>query len=190
MLHGTKTQVIKLENPTRGLVRDVLMVLLFSVLSIVGTWIAFPLPFTPVPVTLQTFFVLLAGAMLGPGRGAMSQVVYLGYGLSGLPVFAGGSAGLPALLGPTGGYLLAFPIAAFLTGLLTSRNKNFYLNLGGFFLGSVPILFLGTLQVKVVAGVGFQEAMTMGLFPFFAGDFIKSCLAATVFTAKNRLFKK
>lgn len=177
-------------NNSASLVKSYTWVVVFSLLTAAGSWIVIPLTFTPVPITLQTFFVLLSGAMLGARRGAISQAVYLAYGLAGLPVYSAGQGGAWVLLGPTGGYLLAFPLAAYLTGLMTSRRRNFYINLGGFFVGSTPILLLGTLQLKFLSGSTFQDALTLGFFPFFAGDFLKSCFGAMVLTAKNRFFSK
>lgn len=189
MKNGLKTHVMALDTSMSTL-KSYTFIIAFSILTAIGSWIVLPLPFTPVPITLQTFFVLLSGAFLGHQRGAISQLVYLGYGLIGLPVYSAGQGGAWVLFGPTGGYLLAFPVAAYLTGLMTSRDRNFYVNLGGFFIGSIPILLFGTLQLKILSGSTFQEALTLGFFPFFAGDFLKSCFGAMVLTAKHRFFSK
>ncbi len=97
---------------------------LFAALTGVGALIAIPLPFTPVPITLQTFFIFLAGALLGKYLGALSQLIYLLLGVVGLPVFAKGSSGIGALLGPSGGYLVGFIPAAFLVGYLLERREK------------------------------------------------------------------
>ena len=95
---------------------------MFGALTAVGAYIMIPLP--PVPITLQTLFVNLAGALLGGYLGALSQVVYILLGVIGLPVFAGGKAGAGVLLGPTGGYLIGFVVGAFVIGKLTTIRKK------------------------------------------------------------------
>src|SRR5437870_9424106 len=100
-------------------------VLFITVLTVVAAQISIPLPFTPVPFTLQPMVVLLGGAALGARLGMMSQILYLAIGLAGLPVFAASPAlpqGFARLVGPTGGYLMSYPFAAFLTGLLAQRG--------------------------------------------------------------------
>lgn len=165
-------------------------VIIFSLLTAIGAWIEIPLPFTPVPITLQTMFVVLAGAVLGAKRGAMSQAVYLFYGICGLPVFAGGASSIAQILGPSGGYLIGFPVAAFLTGLLISRDKGFYWNLGVCLIGSLPILLIGTLQLNILTGGNLAEAFKLGFIPFLAGDFIKCVFAAAVFSGAKKVMTK
>ena len=96
---------------------------LFAALTGVVAWFKIPLPFTPVPITLQTLLVLMSGAMLGAYYGALAMIIYLVLGAIGLPVFAGGSSGFGALLGPSGGYLLSYPIAAFVIGKMLEKKK-------------------------------------------------------------------
>lgn len=96
---------------------------LFAALTGAVAWFKIPLPFTPVPITLQTLMVLLSGAMLGAYYGALAMIIYLILGAIGLPVFAGGSSGVAALLGPTGGYLFSYPVAAFVIGYILQKKK-------------------------------------------------------------------
>ena len=96
---------------------------LFAALTAAVAWFKIPLPFTPVPITLQTLVVLLSGAMLGSYYGALSMIIYLVVGAIGLPVFAGGSSGVGALLGPTGGYLFSYPIASFVIGKMLEKKS-------------------------------------------------------------------
>ena len=96
---------------------------LFAALTGAVAWFKIPLPFTPVPITLQTLMVLLSGAILGPYYGALSMIIYLILGAMGFPVFAGGSSGFGALLGPSGGYLFSYPIAAFVIGYMLVKKK-------------------------------------------------------------------
>ena len=102
---------------------------LFAALIAVGAYIKIPIPFSPVPITLQVFFIFLAGAMLGARWGTLSVIVYLLLGIVGLPVFSGGASGLGVLLGPTGGYLIGFVVAAFLVGTLCEKKgtSNFFI---------------------------------------------------------------
>jgi biotin transport system substrate-specific component len=161
--------------------RRVLAVLAFAIATALAAQVRVPLPFTPIPMTLQTLFVLAAGALLGPKLGAASQLAYLGAGAAGLPVFAAGG-GFAYLLGPTGGYLLAFPVAAFLAGVVTDRFRS--PGIGGLltlfvalFLVSLVILlgggaWLATLNGDPLVGVA------LGIVPFLAGDLVKVALAA------------
>ncbi len=163
------------------------LIILFSLLTAASAWIEIPLFFTPVPITLQTLMVSLSGAMLGARKGGLSQLAYLSYGICSLPVFAGGASGISYLLGPTGGYLLAFPVSAFLTGVLVNRYHNYFYNLGMIFIGSLPVLFLGTLQLQLMTGKDFLTVMGLGFTPFLAGDFIKSAIAAGIVQLRSKL---
>ncbi|WP_456411028.1 biotin transporter BioY [Oceanithermus sp.] len=153
------------------------------------------LPWTPVPVTGQTLGVLLVGAALGRRLGAQALVVYLAAGTAGLPVFAGGGAGPGWLLGPSGGYLLAFPLAAGLTGALVERfgsDRRFPTALAAMLAASAVIYALGLagLAAWLAAagrGVGLSELLAMGLYPFLAGDLLKALLAAGLLPAARGL---
>ncbi len=108
---------------------------LFAALTGAVAWFKIPLPFTPVPITLQTLMVLLSGAMLGAYYGALAMIIYLIMGSIGFPVFAGGSSGFGAILGPTGGYLLSYPVAAFVIGtILSKKNINNFLKYISYFI--------------------------------------------------------
>jgi biotin transport system substrate-specific component len=136
------------------------------------------LPFTPVPITGQPFAVLLVGALLGARRGALALLTYLGEGALGLPVFAGGAAGAGPLLGPTGGYLLGFVPAAFVTGFLAERgwDRRVLTTWAAMALGSTMIFLCGV--PWLAAFVGWEAALPAGLYPFLPGDVIKQVLAA------------
>ncbi|MFH1454140.1 MAG: biotin transporter BioY [Armatimonadota bacterium] len=147
----------------------------FSALTAAGAYIAFPTPFSPVPVTLQSLFVLLAGALLGSSYGALSQIVYILLGVSGIPVFAGGAAGPFALAGPTGGYLLGFIIAAFTVGKLSEiiKKNNFYIYTGTFTLGTFIIYIIGAGYLKFFMHINFKSAVFLGILPFVPGGILK-----------------
>lgn len=139
-----------------------------------------PLPFTPVPVTLQDLAVLTVGGVLGPVAGAAALVSYLVLGIAGLPVFSGGAAGLPWLFGPTGGYLLAFPVAAYAMGAVSERG-GIVRGLLGAALGMVIIHLGGVAQLGLLSG-DFGAAVRLGSLPFLSVSLLKTGLAAALVT--------
>jgi len=157
---------------------DVSWVVGFALLTALMAQIRFQFPFTAVPLTGQTFAVLLSGAVLGSRRGFASQVLYLAAGTSGLPVFAGGAFSAAYLVGPTGGYLLSFPIAAGLIGWLVERGagrRAWRLALA-LVLCDALILFLGASWLHNFFGVSFRQAALLGFYPFLFGDILKVML--------------
>ena len=150
--------------------------------------ISVPLGFTPVPLTMQDMVVLLGGAALGSRLGMIAQLLYLAAGIAGLPVFAA-SPVLPQgplrLLGPTGGYLIAYPVAAFLTGYLAERgfDRRYATSVLAMAAGLVVILAFGVSWLAVLArpsALGFDAALRAGLYPFLAGDVLKIFLGAAI----------
>lgn len=156
--------------------RRVLAVLVFALLTALGAYAEVHVPGSPVPVTLQSLVVLLAGVLLGPTLGATSQLSYLAAGAAGLPVFAGGAAGLPYMLGPTGGYLLAFPLAAAAAGLVAGAPRRDGLGalrlLAGLVLGSVVVFAGGVSWLTLYLGDA-SRAVAAGLTPFLVGALLK-----------------
>lgn len=154
----------------------------FSLLTALAAQVAIPLPGTPVPITLQTFAVLLTGALLGSRLGAAAMILYLFQGAIGLPFFAAGGGGVARLFfSPTSGYLLAYPAAAFLTGLLAQRgwDKRFMWAAAAMALGSVVILLGGWSWLAIWTGSA-SQAFSFGVAPFVIGDAVKIVLAAAV----------
>lgn len=151
----------------------------FALLTALGALIRIPLPFTPVPVTLQTFFVLMAGVYLGGRDAAASQLLYIAIGATGLPVFAGG-AGLAHLLGPTGGYLMSFPIAAWIVGATLRPGDGLVRALGVFLLAKLVIFGLGTAWLANVMNVDAQRAIALGVVPFLPGIVVKLAAATAL----------
>ena len=166
---------------------QVTLVLCSSALIALFAQISFYLPFTPVPITGQTFGVLLIGALLGRWRGALTVIAYLSEGISGLPVFAGAGCGAVCLFGPTGGYLAGFVPAAFLVGMFAERgwDKHVILTALAMLIGSVVILTAGVAWLSVF--VGHENVLAMGLYPFLIGDVLKIAAAAVVFPSLRRL---
>ena len=151
---------------------------LFAVLTAVGAVVAVPLPFSPVPVTLQTLFVVLSGAMLGPVWGPLSQILYVGAGVSGMPVFAGGTAGAWVLAGPTGGYLVGFVIASWLSGLMTRPGASWTRLLIGLLAAHAAIFLCGVSHLMLFAGRSAMLAVQLGFLPFVPGLALKTLAAA------------
>jgi biotin transport system substrate-specific component len=166
-------------------------VLFVTVLTAIGAQVSIPLPFTPVPLTLQPVIVLLGGAVLGARLGMLSQVLYLIAGAVGLPVFAASPLlppGLLRLLGPTGGFLLAYPVAAFVTGWLAERGlgRRYFSSVAAMMLGLAVIFACGLSWLAFFAtpgAVGLQNALRLGLYPFIVVDVLKILLAAAILPA-------
>lgn len=142
--------------------------------------VAIPLPGTPVPFTLQPLLVVLAGLLLGPRAGAASMVLYLAAGAMGAPVFAPiGAPGIARLLGPTGGYLLAYPAAAWLAGSLARGGARFGARALGAGVGMLAIYAGGLAQLALLTG-SLERAALLGALPFAAADAAKVLVAAAL----------
>ncbi len=159
----------------------------FTVLTIVAAQISIPLPFTPVPFTFQPMVVLIGAAALGGRLGAASQTLYLTLGIMGLPVFAASPIlpqGIARLLGPTGGYLMAYPLAAFLCGSLAERGLDRrYRTALVTMIAGLAVVFVGGvswLAMYAQPAGGFHGALASGFYPFIVADVIKLVLAAGV----------
>jgi len=158
----------------------------FSLLVALAAQVSIPLPFTPVPVTLQTLAVVLTGALLGSRRGTLAILLYLVEGSAGLPVFSLGRGGFIHLFGPTGGYLVGFMAAAWLTGFLVERRLAARLP------GALLVLILGHLVPYVtgvawlgISAVGFPKAFVLGFLPFLIGDAMKVAVSVGVLAGAN-----
>ena len=152
----------------------------FAIALAAASQVAIPLPFTPVPITLQPLVVVLAGLMLGPSAGAASMVLYLVAGAVGLPVFTPlGAPGIARFFGPTGGYLIAYPAAAFIVGALARREPSLIGRWLAATAGIVVILVGGVAQLAIVSH-SVSRAMAIGLTPFALLDVVKAFVAALV----------
>lgn len=165
--------------------RKMVFASLFAALTAAGAYIQIPIPFSPVPVTLQVFFVLLAGSMLKSKWGSLSMVVYALLGIVGLPVFAGGSSGIGVLFGPTGGYIFGFIMAAYITGKLAEKSKSagrsgFAVNALNMSTGVMVIYAIGISQLMLVAEIGPWTALALGAVPFLPGEIVKTAVAAYI----------
>jgi biotin transport system substrate-specific component len=170
--------------------RDAALVVGFALLTAGAAQVSIPLGFTPVPLTGQTFAVLLAGGTLGAARGAASQLLYLAMGLV-LPFYADGSKGWDVLSGTTGGYLVGFVIASALVGWMSERgqDRKVSTSIPAFLAGTALIYTLGAvwlgheLDVPLTAAAGEPSAIAYGVAPFLVGDVIKALLAGVLLPA-------
>ena len=162
------------------IVRQVGLVIGFSLLTALSAQIV--IPFVPVPFTGQTFAVLLAGALLGSRLGAMAMIAYLIEGASGLPFFQSGHGGLLYLMGPTGGYLIAFPAAAYITGAFAEHgwDRRFLTAAAAMAIGSAIVMLSGWAWFSVVMRTSPMLTVYATVIKFIPGDIIKISLAAAV----------
>jgi biotin transport system substrate-specific component len=159
---------------------------LMAALTAVGAYIAIPIG--PVPIVLQNLFVMLAGLLLGSRWGLISIAIYLLAGAVGLPVFAGGTGGIGKFLGPTGGYLIGFAVAAYLIGFISERNRGRLLSdIGAMVAGTLVIYLIGVTWLKVVTGMGLGKAVSIGMLPFLIGDGLKIAAAIPIVKAVRPL---
>jgi biotin transport system substrate-specific component len=161
-------------------VRQVGLVIGFSLLTALSAQIVIPIG--PIPITGQTFAVLLTGALLGSRLGAITMIVYLIEGASGLPFFRGGMAGIAHLMGPTGGYLIAFPAAAFITGAFAEHgwDRRFLTAAAAMAIGSLVIMLSGWAWFTILMHASPLIALYDTVIKFIPGDIIKILLAAAV----------
>jgi len=164
----------------RHAVRDAVLVSGAAALTALAAQVAIPVPGSPVPVTLQTFAVLVTAAALGPGRGALAQVVYLAAGVAGMPVFSNGKGGVETVFGATGGYLLGFVLAAYVVGWLSQRgaDRRVASTALSYVAGSLLIYALGVTVLALSTGQSIGWAIAHGVVPFLLGDALKACAAA------------
>lgn len=165
---------LSLDTSKRRIAFSILQVLAASLFLALCSQICFPLYFSPVPLTGQTFGVMCIGATLGSRKGLLSILAYLAEGAMGLPVFAEASSGLLSLLGPTGGYFIGFACQAYLVGWFVERQTSFHSAkiLPLLFLSCLLGLGLGALWLSLF--VPFESALIMGVYPFLFGEFVKS----------------
>lgn len=158
----------------------------FAIALAAASQVAIPLPGTPVPLTLQPLLVVLAGMMLGPSLGAASMVLYLAAGAAGLPVFAPiGAPGIARLFGPTGGYLIAMPAAAFIAGWLSQRTASLPGRWLAASLGIAALFVGGIAQLALLTG-SLGQAVAVGITPFAVFDLLKALAAALIARPRGR----
>ncbi|MFW6214646.1 MAG: biotin transporter BioY [Alkalispirochaetaceae bacterium] len=162
----------------RDLIAGSVRAALFAALITVGSYIVIPLPFSPVPIAMQSGFVLLAGVILSPRSAIASVATYLFLGALGLPLFAGGTGGLGHILGPTGGYLVGYLPAVALTSMLSGNSLGRYILAAT--VGTAVIYLCGVSRLGVTQGMSAAEAVSLGMIPFLLGDAIKIAAVSAV----------
>jgi biotin transport system substrate-specific component len=178
LIKRNNTTIRELSLPDERASVQAFWVITFSILTAIGAQIE--IPNQPVPYTLQTFFVLLAGALLGKRNGAASMGLYLILGSIGMPIFSGGAFGFSRILGPTGGYLFSFPIAAFVVGYLARLRLEFWWMIVSMVIGSFIIFTIGTIQLNIIYVHNWVNSVQAGFFIFSWWDAVKIIGAATI----------
>lgn len=183
----TYADIVRPQSKTNSIIYNISLVVGGSMLMALMAQLTIRLPFSPVPVTGQTFGVLLLGALLGSGRGSAAMIAYILEGVAGLPVFAGGLAGPAVLTGPTGGYIIGFVFAAYAVGLLAEKGWDRRM------LSTITMMLLGTGMIYLaglfwlVQFVPGGQLLNVGLFPFLPGAVIKISLATILLPAGWKL---
>lgn len=178
--------LIRTDSKQSARVRDVLLTLAGTAFITVAGYIVIPLPFTPVPISLATFAVLLTGAALGPLRGGASAGLYLALGIVGVPLFANGASGWAF---SSFGYILGYVAATLLVGILARRRagRKVWTTLGLATLGSLTIYAFGVPWLAAFLGVDLATALALGVAPFLIGDAIKIVAMAALLPATWRV---
>ena len=163
-----------------------------TLLTIISAQVVIPLPFTPVPMTLQTFAILFGAAAIGPYKSTMAQFIYLLIAAIGFPVLASDKGGVEALFGATAGYLFAFLVSSYVVGLVAKQlsTRKFINVFVGFFLGTFLIYFFGATWLAFYTGNDLAYGISKGVLPFVLGDIVKALLAASLLPVTWKLIKK
>ena len=187
MIINSKTE--KIARLVPSLASDLLVALSGTLVLGLAAQLELRLPFTPVPVTAQTFVVMLIGAFLGPNRGVLAIFLYLSSGVFGLPVFSGFGSGLHHILGPTGGYIIGFIGGAYVTGTFINPGvkRSFLYSFLIMLLSCSTIYVIGVLWLGFY--LGFNNVLELGVLPFISGDIVKSAAAAVFFTGIQKFGK-
>ena len=190
LANATIADVLRPCEKRRAGFYDIALIVAGSLLIGLCAQLAIQLPFSPVPVTAQTFAVLMIGTLLGARRGSLCVLAYLVQGAAGLPVFAQGRAGLPVLISPTGGYLVGFVFAAYLVGLLAESrwDRQVGTTILAMILGNIVIYAFGLIWLCCLMGVN-KTILAVGLYPFIVGDLLKIALAAILLPSGWKLLK-
>jgi biotin transport system substrate-specific component len=152
----------------------------FTLLTWLGAYVYIPLKGTPIPITMQTLFVFLSGAILGKKLGVLSQTLYLTLGAVGIPFFAEGRFGIFHLFGPTGGYILGFVAASYIIGRILEKKEGFFFIIAAFIIGAIVIFTFGAGWLAFGLGFGIKKALYIGLMPFIPGCIMKIAVAAAI----------
>ena len=184
MIQNIKSIFNKSNTIERGdILRVGLPVAGFALLTAIAALIRIPLPFTPVPITMQTFVVLLSGVILGGRKGTISQIIYVSAGIAGLPIFAGMTSGIALLAGSTGGFLVGFIVAPKVIGLVLGESKERGRLILALIAGTVTIFLLGNAWLLILMNGDVAKTLSLGFIPFLPGAVIKVGLVIAVVEA-------
>jgi biotin transport system substrate-specific component len=172
---------------TRRIAAGLGLALAFAGLTALGANIVIPIE--PVPITMQTLFVLLAGASIGAGWGSLSQWIYVGLGVAGLPIFASGLSGAGVLAGPSGGYLISFLVTPWLVGTMLRRSQRIGWQVFSFIAGQLLILLLGVAHLTLFYTHDFSRSLAVGVVPFLLGDAFKIFAAVSIHRSSQALVR-
>ena len=183
---NTIADVFRPGDRTRGIIYDAIIVICGSLILCLSAQVKVYLPISPVPITGQTFAVLMLAALLGSRRGVLAMLAYLIEGASGLPVFAGG-IGPATLIGPTGGYLFGFIAVAYVVGRLAEMGWDRWVitTIAAMLAGEIVLYTFGVCWLAIMTNI--RTALVIGLYPFIVGDILKIALAAAVLPAGWKL---
>ena len=183
---GSATQMALIPR----ILREIVLVVTGSILIAFAAQFYFPLPFSPVPITGQTFAVLLLAALYGHNRGGLTVLTYLILGIAGRPVFASGTFGIATIIGPTGGYLVGFLPAAYIVGFLSKKgwDRKVWTTATSMIIGNVVIYLVGTTWLSRF--VGWDNVLQTGLIPFLIGDGAKIVLATLLLPTGWKLINR
>jgi len=188
MITRAKTRTVEIESSR--LLSRTFRIIMFVIFTAISAQLAVRLPFTPVPVTMQTLFVALAGILLGSRDGFYAVATYVALGISGIPWFANFSGGPHVLFGPTGGYIAAFPFSAWVAGRFVEafgmRRATVFV---GTVMSSILILFSGVVYLAGAFGLPLHLALSAGATPFVAVEIFKAGLLTVMFKSLNKDFK-
>lgn len=160
-----------------GLVKKLTLSLFFAILTGISAQIYIKLPFTPVPITMQTFVVLLSGILLGRNFGSFSQIFYFLGGITGIGWFCGGTGGL---LRPTTGYIIGFIFASYIVGFFSEKKNSIFNLILGMLLATITIYLSGCLWLTGFTGKNFKEILLIGVYPFIPFDILKAYMAGII----------
>lgn len=177
---------------SRSKVSTYIQISLLTMLTIVSAQVVIPLPFTPIPITLQTFAILFGAAALGPKKSTIAQTLYILLALIGFPVLASDKGGFEAVFGATAGYLFAFILSSYVVGILAKKfSTKLVINVFiSYFAGTLLIYLLGASWLSFYTGNGIIYGIEKGVLPFIIGDILKAFLAASLLPITWRLIKK
>lgn len=172
--------------------RNMIITAMFAALICISAYIVIPLPFSPVPITLQTLFVMMAGLLLPVTYSGLAVLIYLLLGAVGLPVFSGGASGIGSIVGPTGGYLIGFLVGSMVISMLVKSSKNkFAISFVSAIVGGIVVVYaFGVIWLAWKTDMGIQKAFVVGALPFLLGDFVKAFVATFVAVPLNKFFEQ